>query len=45
MDQYGRYASDTAIGTALRGQPTGGPVRIPRDLADAAVAAGQARAS
>jgi hypothetical protein len=43
MDQYGRYASDgrvlAAIGTALRGQPPGGPVRIPRDLADAAVAA------
>jgi hypothetical protein len=43
MDRYGRYASDgtvlAAIGTALRGQPTGGPIRIPRDLADAAVAA------
>lgn len=43
MDQYGRYARDgvmlAAIGSVLDGQPATGPVRIPRDLADAAVAA------
>ena len=43
IDQYQRYARDStvlsAIGRALHGQSTAGPVRIPRDLALAAAAA------
>ena len=43
MDQYHRHARDSMVlasnGTKLRGQSTGDPVRIPRDLAVAAVAA------